>query len=86
MPLKKCQSNGVDGYKWGDSGTCYTGKDARKKALKQGAAIEINKANIDYSQFKGCSTSEMFDVLTDLDVAVGEKWLILKKLDDEQNK
>lgn len=39
MPLKRCKN----GWKWGDSGTCYTGKDARRKALKQGQAIELSK-------------------------------------------
>lgn len=43
MPLQKCTDNGKSGYKWGDSGHCYTGPGAKKKALKQGQAIEINK-------------------------------------------
>jgi hypothetical protein len=37
MPLKRC---GKDGWKWGDSGECYTGPGAKKKAIKQGVAIE----------------------------------------------
>ena len=40
MPLKKCSSDGKSGWKWGDSGKCYTGKDGKKKAIKQGVAIE----------------------------------------------
>ena len=40
MPLKKCTSNQKSGYKWGDSGKCYTGPDAKKNAIKQGVAIE----------------------------------------------
>lgn len=36
MPLKRCPN----GWKWGDKGKCYTGKDAKKKAIKQGIAIE----------------------------------------------
>lgn len=40
MPLKECQNNGVDGWKWGDQGRCYTGKDAKKQAIRQGVAIE----------------------------------------------
>lgn len=40
MPLKKCQSDGKSGYKWGDSGKCYTGKNSKKNAIKQGVAIE----------------------------------------------
>ena len=40
MPVKKCSSDGESGYKWGNKGTCYTGKDAKKNAIKQGIAIE----------------------------------------------
>lgn len=41
MPLKKC---GSGGWKWGDSGKCFTGPGARQKALEQGRAIEANKS------------------------------------------
>lgn len=44
MPLKQCSIDGVPGYKWGDSGTCYTGSDAKEKALEQGKAIEASKS------------------------------------------
>ena len=40
MPLKRCQHNGKKGWKWGDSGKCYIGPGAKKKAIKQGVAIE----------------------------------------------
>jgi|TARA_Y100000401_G_scaffold47310_1_gene36467 hypothetical protein len=40
MPLKRCSENKESGWKWGDSGKCYTGRDAKKKAIKQGVAIE----------------------------------------------
>jgi len=40
MPLQQCENNG---WQWGNSGKCYTGPDARKNALKQGAVIEIQK-------------------------------------------
>ena len=43
MPLKRCSENNESGWKWGDQGKCYTGKDAKKKALKQGVAIEGSK-------------------------------------------
>ncbi len=43
MPLKTCTSDGKSGYRWGDSGECYTGPGAKKKALKQGVAIELSK-------------------------------------------
>lgn len=37
MPLKKCSSGGKPGFKWGDTGKCYTytaGDDASRKAAK----------------------------------------------------
>lgn len=47
MPLKRCESEGDPGWKWGDAGTCYTftaGNEAsetaaRKKAMAQAAAM-----------------------------------------------
>lgn len=56
MPIQSCSSDGNPGYKWGDSGKCYTytpgdessQKEARKKATAQGIAIgdiEIERAN-----------------------------------------
>lgn len=43
MPIKKCQKDKNEGYKYGDKGKCYTGKSARKKAIKQGVAIKISQ-------------------------------------------
>lgn len=40
MPLEKCKKGGKSGWKWGDSGACYVGPGAKKKAIKQGIAIE----------------------------------------------
>ena len=50
MPVKNCNKKGKPGYKWGDSGTCYTytpgneksKKAAKAKAHKQGAAIKAH--------------------------------------------
>ena len=39
MPIKKCIKNGKTGYKFGDNGVCFIGKDAKEKALKQSKAI-----------------------------------------------
>jgi hypothetical protein len=39
MPVRKCTSEGKQGYKWGDQGKCYIGPDAKKKAIAQGIAI-----------------------------------------------
>ena len=48
MPLNKCK--GGTGWRYGTHGTCYTGPDAKKKAMKQAMAIEasgfVEKADI----------------------------------------
>lgn len=57
MPIKKCSDGGKSGFKWGDSGKCYTGPDGKKKAIKQGLVIEgpekfsqkAHKERIDFS-------------------------------------
>lgn len=50
MPVKRCQSGGKPGFKFGDSGTCYTytagntksRQSARKKAVAQERAIRAS--------------------------------------------
>ena len=52
MPVKSCQKSGKPGFKWGDSGYCYTytsgnkqsKEQARQKAIRQGRAIQVNKS------------------------------------------
>jgi len=39
MPVQKCSKDGKSGFKYGKSGKCYTGKGAKKKAIKQGLAV-----------------------------------------------
>lgn len=40
MPVQPCVANSKKGYKWGNKGHCYTGKDAKEKAALQGKAIK----------------------------------------------
>ena len=40
MPLKTCTVDGKSGYQYGDQGKCYTGPGAKKKAIRQGVAID----------------------------------------------
>jgi hypothetical protein len=44
MPIKNCELDGQDGYKYGDHGTCYTGKDGKQKAINQAIAIGVTEA------------------------------------------
>lgn len=63
MPIKSCEENKKPGFKWGDSGKCYTYtpknegslRNARKKAAIQGLAIgELNaeglRVSFDYHE------------------------------------
>jgi len=43
MPLKRCEVNSKPGWKWGDSGKCYTGSGAKERAIKQAVAINMDK-------------------------------------------
>jgi hypothetical protein len=42
MPLQRCQHEGLPGWKWGDRGKCYTGGNAKERALKQARAIKAS--------------------------------------------
>jgi hypothetical protein len=42
MPIKKCGIKGKSGWKWGNSGKCYVGPGAKKKAGKQAKAAYAN--------------------------------------------
>jgi len=44
MPVQRCSKNNKNGWKWGDSGKCFTGPNAKEKAKEQGRAIEASKA------------------------------------------
>jgi hypothetical protein len=39
MPIQPCKAKGKSGFKYGDTGKCYTGKEAKQKAIKQGLAV-----------------------------------------------
>lgn len=62
MPLKQCTSDGKSGYKWGDEGKCYTGRDGRAKALRQGRAIEANKGKAALIEYNCYLTSLLNDI------------------------
>lgn len=55
MPINKCTLNGKDVYKYGDTGTCYTGPDGKQKAINQAIAINSGTfpANENLSLIRG---------------------------------
>lgn len=44
MPIMRCTLGGRPGWKWGESGRCYTGANAKEKAIKQGISVFISEA------------------------------------------
>lgn len=52
MPLKRCSSGGQSGWKFGDSGKCYTGPGAKQKAINQGLAIGGGKLEASFKALR----------------------------------
>ena len=48
MPLQRCSKNGIRGWRWGNSGACYVGKNAKTLAIRQALAIGKGKIPTDY--------------------------------------
>jgi len=63
MPLMRCQKNGKSGWKFGKNGHCYTGKDAKLKAIKQGFAINPDEMK-KYLASSDISDDEAIDIMT----------------------
>src|SRR5690348_12131714 len=59
MPLKKCSVGNKSGWKYGDSGHCYTGPEGKKLAIKQGLAIDgPDKFKQEEEKSKGGATEQ----------------------------
>jgi len=43
MPVQRCQKNGKQGWKWGQSGKCDLGSGGKAKAARQGRAIKARE-------------------------------------------
>lgn len=44
MPLQRCLREGKAGWRWGREGYCFTGDNAKNKALSQAVAILRSQA------------------------------------------
>ena len=42
MPIQRCSVSGKRGWKWGQSGKCYIGAGARRRAVRQARAIRAS--------------------------------------------
>lgn len=43
MPIQRCSNGDKSGFRYGNSGRCYTGPGAKKKAQKQAVAINLSQ-------------------------------------------
>lgn len=50
MPLIQCQINNRPGWKWGETGKCFIGNNARQMALAQGRAIKASQPRNDAAE------------------------------------
>jgi len=53
MPIKICTKDGKSGFQYGDEGTCYTGENAKKRATRQGRAIEARQNTSNSGAYSG---------------------------------
>jgi len=56
MPLQRC-GEGNKGWRWGEKGQCYSGPNAKKKAIKQGLAE--NEGELPDEEADGASIAEI---------------------------
>lgn len=67
MPLMRCGENGK-GWKFGSSGKCYEGKDAKSRAIKQGVKIygpEKFKKVMESEGLENVTKSDIMDIMSD---------------------
>ncbi len=87
MPLKRCGTGGK-GWQYG-SGKCYTGPGAKKKAIKQGVAIDgPDKFKAEMSKGEEILPEELDEILEEIEddeinknpyIHAVKKYLIIKK-------
>jgi hypothetical protein len=64
MPVQRCQEGGKSGWRWGKQGKCYIGgKEAKKKALKQGYAIDPEHFAEVAAESPDITTDEVYNAL-----------------------
>jgi len=69
MPLMKCTKDGKSGWKFGQSGRCYTGPNAKEQAKKQGRAIKRSQQQSQaLEDFAKSSTQKEFNSLLGLNL------------------
>jgi len=84
MPIQDCTKNGKKGKKWGDSGTCYTGPDAAKRAHKQGVAIELDKKRrgkkSEFAELlKEIDRDTLLEVFTEQKIPISERIVLISE-------
>ena len=90
MPVESCTKNGKDGFRFGSSGVCFTGSDARARALAVGRAIsaqktgDVSQAELEFAASQ-IPEDELNSVLAGLPFHPDEmrtSWV--RKIDEEQ--
>jgi hypothetical protein len=66
MPLMRCGENGK-GWKFGSSGKCYEGKDAKSLAIKQGVKIYGPEKFKKIMDSEGIIKEDLLDIMSDKD-------------------
>jgi SPP1 gp7 family putative phage head morphogenesis protein len=73
MPLQQCQSNNKTGWKWGTSGKCFVGNNARQMAVAQGRAIKASQPRNDSAEDKQRAVRQQRQILKAVGVQLPSK-------------
>ena len=71
MPLQKCSEGGKSGWRWGSKGRCYPGPEGKKKAIKQGLAIDPQEFKAKAEGWRGNALMQAVADNIMVDVATG---------------
>ncbi len=66
MPLQKVKRGDETCWRWGDEGAVYCGKDGKRKALRQGYAIDPKKFREEMADSSDTTAEEVAEAVAEL--------------------
>ena len=82
MPINSCSDGGSSGYKWGDSGKCYTytaGDKASRSAAREKARMQGVAARLNGYVEKSENEEEVYNLVKSLTEWFNERWVDISR-------
>lgn len=82
MPLVKCTKDGKSGWKWGENNkSCFTGPDGKKRAIKQGIAIEgVKRFSEEMSKSNEFDENDIQNLIADAEISDEDITIIMSAM------